>query len=75
MRISVIVVPNSKVYEVSKIGEDTYRVRVDARATGGEANKRLIEILSDYFNAPRYTVRIVKGLKSRNKVIEIGDGV
>ena len=71
MRISVIVVPNSKVYEVSKVDEETYKVRVDARATDGEANKRLIEILADYFNAPRYTVRIVKGLKSRRKIIEI----
>jgi uncharacterized protein (TIGR00251 family) len=71
MRVNVIVVPNSKNYEVSKVDEDTYRVRVDARATGGEANARLIEILADYFNAPRYTVRIVKGFKSRNKIVEI----
>lgn len=71
MRISVVVVPNSKNYEVSRIGEDSYKVRVDARATGGEANARLVEILADYFNAPRYTVRIVRGFKSRRKIVEI----
>ena len=71
MKINIIVLPNSKVCEVSKIDDNTYRVRVDAPATKGEANKRLIEILAGYFNVPKYTVIVLKGFKSRNKIVEI----
>ena len=49
MKINVLVVPNSKDSGVTKIDETNYKVRVDAPALDGKANKRLIEILSDYF--------------------------
>ena len=71
MRINVSLSPNSKVCEITKVNENTYRVRVDAPATKGEANNRLIELLADYFKVPMYTVRVLKGLKSRKKIIDI----
>jgi len=37
----------------------------------GEANKELVKKLARYFNTPTSNVRIVKGLKSRNKLVEI----
>jgi hypothetical protein len=36
----------------------------------GLANKQLIELLSAHLKLKRYQVRIIKGGKSRNKVIE-----
>ena len=71
MKINVIAVPNSKYSEVIKIDEDSYKVRVNAPASEGEANKRLIEILSDYFNVSKSCVKILKGLKNRNKIVNI----
>jgi uncharacterized protein len=71
MRINVTVVPNSKNYMVEKISEDAYKVRVDAPATRGEANRRMMEILAEFFCVPMYTVRVVRGEKSRRKIIEI----
>jgi uncharacterized protein len=39
------------------------------------ANKQLIELLSAYLKVKKYQIRIIKGEKSRNKVIEIDDAV
>jgi len=71
MKINVIVTPNSKKVEVEKIGEENYKVRVDAPAVEGKANKRLVEILSEYFNVPKSSIKILKGFKNRNKIVSI----
>ena len=71
MRIQVKVIPNSKEAKVEKESEGVLRVRVDAPTKEGKANKRLIELLAEYFSKPKSSVRIVKGLSSRNKVVEI----
>ncbi|MFH1229227.1 MAG: DUF167 domain-containing protein [Candidatus Aenigmatarchaeota archaeon] len=71
MKINVTVIPNSKYFLVEKISEDSYKVRVDAHPTRGEANSRLIEILSEYFGAPKSCIIILKGATSRRKMIEI----
>ena len=71
MEILVMVVPNSKNFEVIKIDDKSYKIRVDAPAIEGKANKRLIEILSCYFNVPKSSIKIVKGNRSRKKIIRI----
>ena len=71
MLLFVKVVPNSKKSEIEKIGENRFRVKVDEKAEDGKANRRLEEILAGYFKVPKSSVVIVKGLKSRNKIIEI----
>ena len=71
MKISVRVKPNAKKIKVEKIEERVFSVWVDEPPSKGRANKRLIEILSDYFKVPKRSVRIVKGETSRNKIIEI----
>jgi len=40
-------------------------------AHSGLANKQLIELLAKYFNVKKYQIRIIRGEKSRDKVIEI----
>ena len=71
MKISVRVKPNAKKIKVEKIGESMFSVWIDEPPSKGKANKRLIEILSDYFKVPKRNVRIVKGETSRNKIVEI----
>ncbi|MDE1833350.1 MAG: DUF167 domain-containing protein [Candidatus Micrarchaeota archaeon] len=71
MRISVTVTPNAKKALVIAVGDMGYKVKVDAPATGGRANSRLVEVLADHFDVPRSRVRIVNGLSSRRKVVEI----
>ena len=71
MKLNIIVIPNVKTSKVIKIGENNYKIRVDAPAIEGKANKRLIEILAEYFKVPKYSIKILKGFKNRNKTIEI----
>lgn len=40
-------------------------------AHDGLANKQLIELLSGHLKLKKYQVKIIKGEKSRNKLIEI----
>jgi uncharacterized protein (TIGR00251 family) len=47
------------------------KVRLQARAVDGKANDDLIEFLAAHFGVPRRNVRIVSGLKSRRKRVEI----
>jgi uncharacterized protein (TIGR00251 family) len=47
------------------------KVRLQARAFDGKANDALIEFLAAHFGVPRRNVRIVSGLKSRQKRVQI----
>lgn len=70
MKISVKVIVNAKHHRVVK-DNDTLKVWVDAPAVEGKANKRLLEILSEYYNKPISSFTIKSGLKSKRKIIEI----
>ena len=67
-KISIRVVPNAKKSEVI-VGE-VLRVRVKAPAIEGKANKELISVLSKHFKINKSKIRIVKGDKSRDKLVE-----
>jgi uncharacterized protein YggU (UPF0235/DUF167 family) len=71
MRISVRVTTNAREASVLKVGEANFEVRVDERAIGGLANKRLLELLSKHFKVPKSRVWIVRGARSRDKIIEV----
>ena len=71
MLISVRVAPNAREARVTKTGETSFEVKVGEKAVGGRANKRLIEILSKHFNVPRSRIIVVRGAKSRDKMVEI----
>jgi uncharacterized protein len=71
MLIRVRVTPNARVANVTKIGDASFEVKVNERAEGGKANKRLLEILSEYFNVPKSKISIVSGAKSRDKIVEV----
>lgn len=73
MRYTVKATPNSQKISVVKEGE-VLKVKIDAPPVNGRANKRLIEILSEYFNVPLRDIRIVSGFTSRNKIVEIIGG-
>ena len=70
--IRVRVTANSKGARVTKVGESSYEVRVDEKATGGRANRRLVEMLAEHFQVPKSRIRIVRGAKSREKMVEVG---
>ena len=50
---------------------DRIIVGLTSRPKGGKANRELITKLGKHFNVSTSHIRIVSGLKSRNKVVEI----
>lgn len=68
--IRVRVVPNAKNNSVSK-ENGLLKVRVTSPATDGKANRAVIDVLAEYFGVGRNSVKLKKGLKSRQKTAEV----
>lgn len=47
------------------------KLRLAARAVDGKANAALVEFLAGHYGVPKRSVRIVAGLKSRQKRVVI----
>lgn len=71
MLIKVKVFTKEKKEQIIKKKEDSFDIKIKQEPIQGAANKKLIEVLSDYFNIPAKKVRILKGFKRRNKIVEI----
>ena len=52
---------------------DRMKVRIRERASDGKANEALIEFLAAHYGVPRRNVRILSGLKSRQKRVVIDE--
>ena len=73
-RITVRVHPRAKRTRVAgKLGEE-YKLDLAAPPVDGKANQACIKFLAELAGVPASRVRIVLGLTSRTKVVEI-DGV
>ena len=71
MLIRVYVTPNAREAGVVKVSEDYFEVRVNEKAAAGRANKRLLEILAEDFKVPKSRISILRGTKSRNKIVQV----
>ena len=71
MLIEIRVTSGAKQARVTKTGEFSFEVRVDEKAIDGRANKRLLIILSEHFGVPKSEITIVRGLKSRDKTVDV----
>ena len=71
MRISVRVKPGTKgATRLEKQEDGSFTAFLHARAHDGEANKALLELISNEFKVPKTSIQIVSGAKSRDKVLE-----
>jgi len=71
MIIHVSVTTRSSKNEVVKIGENTFKVYVTAVPEKGLANKKIIDLLSDYFNTSKCRITLKAGNSSKEKLFEI----
>lgn len=75
MKVFVTVKPGSSQEKVVEniVDEDTREVTIwtHARAHDGEANKKVMEILSDYYKVPKTSITLVRGATSKQKVFEL----
>ena len=65
------VTPKSSRTKVVLIKPGDLKVYLTKPAYDGLANEQLIELLANYFKVKKYQVKIIKGLKGRDKVAEI----
>lgn len=71
MRISVRVKPGTKgATRLEKQEDGSFTAFLHARAHDGEANKALLELVSDEFHVPKTQIEIVSGAKSRQKSLK-----
>ncbi|HEX2333353.1 MAG TPA: DUF167 domain-containing protein [Burkholderiales bacterium] len=71
MILDLYVQPGASHTEFAGKHGDRIKVRVSGRAVDGKANEALIEFLAAHYGVPRRNVRIVSGLKSRQKRVQI----
>ena len=71
MQLSVRVTPRAKRPLVEQSADGSWRVKVTEPADGGRANAAVVAALARQFGVPHRAIRIVRGLTSRQKIIEI----
>jgi len=73
MKISVTITPNAREASVAKNSSGGYSVKVISPSREGRANKELIDLLSQHLDVSKSNIEIIRGLKSRNKIVNIND--
>lgn len=71
MKIFVKVKTRARTDELEKTSKNTFLVKVREVPEKGRANKAIIKLLSEYFKIPQQKVKIVSGVTSKIKIIEI----
>lgn len=69
--INVKVQPRSSRKGIDGVIGDILKVRLTSAPVDGAANEQLVEVISEKLNVKKGSVRIIRGLSSRHKVIEI----
>ena len=75
MLIKVKVYPKAKEQKVEAGTADSVKIWVRARPERGEANREVIQLLSDYFQIPIDQIRLIHGSRKRSKIFEIPDNI
>lgn len=71
MRIAIRVKPGSSRARVGGLHGDRLVVAVNARPVDGEATEAALAAVADAFGARRRDVRLVSGVKGRDKLVEV----
>ncbi len=69
--IEVKVEPRSSKKGIAGVVGSMVKVKLTAPPVEGEANEQLIEVLSEVTGARKSDIRILRGLSSKRKVVEI----
>jgi uncharacterized protein (TIGR00251 family) len=72
LTINVKVQPKARKAGLQKIGPDAFRVRVLAAPEKGAANREVVARIASFFGIPVSQVKILRGARSRFKVVEVG---
>ena len=70
-KLKIRVIPNARKTEFSGSRGDEIVLRLNAPAIEGRANEAAVEFLSRFFGVSRSAVIIIRGERSRHKIVEI----
>ncbi|MBN1325997.1 DUF167 domain-containing protein [Candidatus Falkowbacteria bacterium] len=68
---SIKVLPGSKVNKIIEQKQNYLKIKLSAPAYEGKANLSLIKFLSACFNISKNKIKIISGLKSRDKKVSL----
>ena len=71
MFIKIKVQTNCKKEEIIKRGEDSFLIKVKEKPIQGKANDKVLEMISEHLDIGAKKIRIIKGSKTPNKLLEI----
>jgi len=71
MRLEIKVFPKSKERKVIRNEKNSFQVRVQQAAENNKANQEAIKALADYLGVAKSQIRIIRGQKSRVKIVEV----
>lgn len=74
LRLLLSVKPNARDSSIVEVGVDNIGVRIAAAPRDGEANGEVVKYLAKVLGVRKSDVRVVRGDKGREKVIEVNDG-
>ena len=66
----ITVKPGSSQEKIVASSDNSLIVYLRAKAHDGEANNALIKLLSKYYKVPKTSIKIIRGAKSKSKIIE-----
>lgn len=69
--LKIKVIPNSPINCIKEISGDMLKIKINALPENNMANKELISYLSDVLDIKKSDIEIIKGLKSREKIVQI----
>jgi len=75
MYIKVKVNPRAKKEKLKQTKENYFEISVKEEAKNNLANRRIIEIIAQFFDLPKGKVRIINGHQSPNKLLIIDKNV
>ena len=70
MKLMLKVIPGAKKNEL-KQAEGLCKIYLTAPPVDGKANEALIKFLAEYYQVKQSAIEILKGLKSRHKIVNI----
>jgi uncharacterized protein len=69
--IKIKVQPKSSRNYIEKIDEGEYKAYLRSAPVDGRANEELIKLLAKELKVKKYQVEIIKGFRSKDKVVKI----
>ena len=71
MKVYIKVKPNSSKQEIVSFGDFRYLVYLKSQPEDNEANIELIKLMSKHLGTPSTRIKIISGLSSHNKILEV----